>query len=183
MWDLKFPDQGSKLRPLHWNCRVLTTGPPGESPSDKSFRETSSVLLTNQRSKGSTGFPWWLTWKRARLPVQDTQETWVSSLWQQSGNPLCCTCLENLMDRGAWWATVHGIAKRRASVSEGHFHFSWKWKLAAQSCPILCDPTGCRILCPWLLCPWNSPGKSTGVGCHFLLRGILLHFSLWYNIT
>ena len=23
-----------------------------------------------------------------------------------------------------------------------------------------------------LLCPWNSPGKSTGVGCHFLLQGI-----------
>ena len=25
---------------------------------------------------------------------------------------------------------------------------------------------------PRLLCPWNSPGKSTGVGCHFLLQGI-----------
>ena len=25
-----------------------------------------------------------------------------------------------------------------------------------------------------LLCPWDSPGKSTGVGCHFLLLGILL---------
>ena len=24
-----------------------------------------------------------------------------------------------------------------------------------------------------LLCPWNSPGKNTGVGCHFLLQGIL----------
>ena len=24
----------------------------------------------------------------------------------------------------------------------------------------------------WLLCPWNFPGKSTGVGCHFLLQGI-----------
>ena len=23
-----------------------------------------------------------------------------------------------------------------------------------------------------LLCPWDSPGKSTGVGCHFLLQGI-----------
>ena len=23
-----------------------------------------------------------------------------------------------------------------------------------------------------LLCPWNSPGKHTGVGCHFLLQGI-----------
>ena len=25
-----------------------------------------------------------------------------------------------------------------------------------------------------LLCPWESPGKNTGVGCHFLLRGIFL---------
>ena len=23
-----------------------------------------------------------------------------------------------------------------------------------------------------LLCPWDFPGKSTGVGCHFLLQGI-----------
>ena len=28
-----------------------------------------------------------------------------------NGNPLQCSCLENPMDRGAWWATVHGIAK------------------------------------------------------------------------
>ena len=27
---------------------------------------------------------------------------------------------------------------------------------------------------PWLLCPWNSPGKNIGVGCHFLLQGIFL---------
>ena len=32
---------------------------------------------------------------------------------------------------------------------------------------------------PWtvaarLLCPWNSSGKNTGVGCHFLLHGIFL---------
>ena len=25
-----------------------------------------------------------------------------------------------------------------------------------------------------LLCPWNSPGKNTGVGCHFLLLGVFL---------
>ena len=25
------PDQGSNPRPLHWKCRVLTTGPPGNS--------------------------------------------------------------------------------------------------------------------------------------------------------
>ena len=28
-----------------------------------------------------------------------------------NGNPLQYSCLENPMDRGAWWATVHGVAK------------------------------------------------------------------------
>ena len=28
-----------------------------------------------------------------------------------NGNPLQYSCLENPTDRGAWWATVHGIAK------------------------------------------------------------------------
>ena len=28
-----------------------------------------------------------------------------------NGNPLQCSCLENPMDKGAWWATVHGVAK------------------------------------------------------------------------
>ena len=29
------------------------------------------------------------------------------------GNPLQYSCLENLMDRGAWWATVHGVTRVR----------------------------------------------------------------------
>ena len=28
-----------------------------------------------------------------------------------NGNPFQCSCLENAMDRGAWWATVHEVAK------------------------------------------------------------------------
>ena len=28
-----------------------------------------------------------------------------------NGNPLQSSCLENPMDRGAWWATVNGVAK------------------------------------------------------------------------
>ena len=28
-----------------------------------------------------------------------------------NGNPLQCSCLGNHMDRGAWWATIHGVAK------------------------------------------------------------------------
>ena len=34
-----------------------------------------------------------------------------------NGNPLQYSCLENSMDRGAWWATVHGIAKSWTQLS------------------------------------------------------------------
>ena len=30
---------------------------------------------------------------------------------EENGNPLQYSCLENPTDRGAWWATVHGVAK------------------------------------------------------------------------
>ena len=43
--------------------------------------------------------------------------------------------------------------------------------LVVQSSLTLCDPMDCS---PPVLCPWNSPGKNTGVGCHFLLQGIFL---------
>ena len=41
----------------------------------------------------------------------------------------------------------------------------------AKSCPILCDPMGLGHQVP---CPQDSPGKNTGVGCHFLLQEIFL---------
>ena len=35
-----------------------------------------------------------------------------------NGNPVQYPCLKNLMDRGAWWATVHGVAKSWARLSD-----------------------------------------------------------------
>ena len=35
-----------------------------------------------------------------------------------NGNPLQYSCLENLMDRGAWQATVHGDAKKESNMTE-----------------------------------------------------------------
>ena len=50
--------------------------------------------------------------------------------WERSpggghGNPLQHSCLENSMDRGAWWATVHGVAQswtqlKQLSMQETH---------------------------------------------------------------
>ena len=34
-------------------------------------------------------------------------------LWRREWLPLQYSCLENSMDRGAWWVTVHGVAKTR----------------------------------------------------------------------
>ena len=51
------------------------------------------------------------------------QKTQVGSLGREdppgegNGNPLQCSCLENPMDRGAWWATVRGVAKSWTRVS------------------------------------------------------------------
>ena len=112
-----------------------------------------------------------------------------------NGNPPQYSCLENPTDRGAWLVTVHGVAKSQTRLSTRHifakftgllqnaniWHFtmvySWfsLWRLyvcsVAQSCLILGDLWSVTYQAP---CPWNSPGKNTGVGCHFLLWGIIL---------
>ena len=40
-----------------------------------------------------------------------------------NGNPFQHSCLENPMDRGAWQATVHGVAKSQTWLRDWHFHF------------------------------------------------------------
>ena len=41
-----------------------------------------------------------------------------------NGNPLQYSCLENPMDGGVWWATVHGVAKSRTRLSDfTFFHY------------------------------------------------------------
>ena len=39
-----------------------------------------------------------------------------------NGNPLQYSCLENLIDRGAWSATVHGVAKSWIRLKQQHTH-------------------------------------------------------------
>ena len=47
----------------------------------------------------------------------------AKSLGEGNGTPLQYSCLENPMDRGAWWAAVHGVAKSRARLSNFTFTF------------------------------------------------------------
>ena len=44
------------------------------------------------------------------------------SLGEGYGNPIQYSCLENSMDRGAWWATVHGLKRVRHDLVEIQIH-------------------------------------------------------------
>ena len=48
-----------------------------------------------------------------------------SSIYIREGNgtPLQYSCLENPVDRGAWWAAVHGVAKSQTRLSDFTFTF------------------------------------------------------------
>jgi len=43
---------------------------------------------------------------------------WERSPGEGNGNSLQYSCLENLMDRGAWRATVHGLVMSRTRLSD-----------------------------------------------------------------
>ena len=76
------------------------------------------------------------------------------------------------MDRGAWWATVHGFANTTKQLS---MHVIMKEKSESISSLVMADSLQPHELQPTrLLYPWSSPGKNTGVGCHSLLQRIFL---------
>ena len=66
-----------------------------------------------------------------------------------NGTPLQYPCLENLMDRGAWCATVHGVAKSRTRLCDFtftfHFHALEKEMAIHSSVLAWRIPVGCRL--------------------------------------
>ena len=68
-----------------------------------------------------------------------------------NGNPLQYSCLENSLDRGAWQATVHGIAKSRIWLSDSHFPTFTRINIGT-GC--VCPQAECVIICFFWLDPW-----------------------------
>ena len=88
-----------------------------------------------------------------------------------NGNLLQYSYLENSMDRGAWQATVHGVAKSQTRLSTAHTLPSWNW---VQNSPDLSNrPSisfpppfdGASPRCHSLTTgPWNSGPSSVDKG-------------------
>ena len=99
-----------------------------------------------------------------------------SSLGEGNGNPLQYSCLENPKNGGAWWATVHGVAKSRTRLSD----FTFTFTVALRASPMtqwVKNCLQCRThrrpeLDPWVgevpwrrrwqLAPVFLPGESHG---------------------
>ena len=108
--------------------------------------------------------------------MQETQETWIRCMgWEdtlQEGMVTHCSCWENPMDRGAWWARVHGVAK------------SWTQQSTHGSIPFL-------LVCfPFLFSTLQSIPKLPLFQWNFIIsdvfwvRGELVTFlvSLWMGL-
>ena len=74
-----------------------------------------SLVSSSVKPALQTGLPCWLSGKESARPTEATGD--ARSIPGSGrppgggqGNPLQCSCLENAMDRGAWRATVHGVA-------------------------------------------------------------------------
>ena len=77
---------------------------------------------------GNRGFPGGSEVKASAYDVGDLGSIPGSgrSPGEGDGNPLQDFCLENPMDGGAWWATVHGVSKSRTRLSEfTSLHFTF----------------------------------------------------------
>jgi len=69
---------------------------------------------------------WWLSGKESSCQCRRYKrwgfDPWVGKIPTRvgNGNPLQYSCLENSIDRGAWWATVYGVAKSQTWLSRVH---------------------------------------------------------------
>ena len=75
-----------------------------------------------------------------------------------NGTPLQYSCLENLMDGGAWWAAVHGVANSQARLSNFTFtfHFHALEKEMATHSSVLA----------WRIPGAGEPGGLPSMGSH-----------------
>ena len=76
------------------------------------------------------------------------------------------------MDRGAWWATAHGVTRSQTQLKQLSTHTACMCVLSYSVESDSLQPH--RLQPARLLYPWNSPGKNTTVGSHSPLQGFFL---------
>ena len=120
----RIQELGAKTEPswlITQSPRMSLQSPPVRGELDRALNALWAVLLQ------MLGLPRWLSGKETACVAGDTGNMGLTSglgrpPGKGHGNPLQCSCLENPMARGAWRATVHGVAEswRQLSCTSTH---------------------------------------------------------------
>ena len=110
--------------------RIIRGFPSSSAGKESTCNARDPGLIPGSGSSPGEGIGYPLQYSWASLVAQRLKhlpalwETWVRSLGQEdstgegNGNPLLYSCLENPMDGGTWWATVHGVTKSWTRLSD-----------------------------------------------------------------
>ena len=87
------------------------------------YPEKTTILKDTRTPCVHSGFPGGTSGKEPACQYRRCRELGLvpglgRSSGEGNGNPLQYSCLENPMDRGVWWATVHGAAKSRTRLKQ-----------------------------------------------------------------
>ena len=148
MWEFRSLTRDQIWAPYGGN-KVLTIGPPGKS-QDSHFL-TFIVSFGTVIAPAGESFSLLVFYNGAshvalavkNLPANAGDIRDVGSIpglgrspGEGNGNPLQYSCLENPMDRGAWWATVHRTAKSRTQLEQLSTRTQLKF-IHSHSCVVL----------------------------------------------
>ena len=95
----------------HWSGLPLPS--PGDYSALNVLHSSLDLILIKQQIHNRWGFPGGSDGRESACSVGDLGliPGWGRSPGEGNGNPLQDSCLKNSLDRGALWATVHGVAK------------------------------------------------------------------------
>ena len=108
------------------------------------------------------GLPWWLRGKSVCLQCRRPGfDPWVGKIpWRRKWHPFQYSCLENPMDRGAWWATVHRVTKSWTWLSDLTFTFTFHFQALEKEME-----THSSVLA-WRIPGMGEPGGLPSMGSH-----------------
>ena len=141
-WARPAPTSPPQPLPGHQYLLEAPGGHPGSSPTPLScLHPTSESWVHNLslpqdewlKQQKFHGFkfcnqgmgPWWLHGKESMCQSTGSVPGSGISPGEGNGNPFQYSCLGNPMDRGAWWVTVHGVAKSRTRLHDFTFTFTF----------------------------------------------------------
>ena len=117
------------------------------------------------------GLPWWLSGKESicqckkrRIPRFGPGLAWEDSPAEGNGNTLQYSCLGNRIDREAWWATVHGVARIGHDLATKQqftlFRYQTKFSLRMEE---------------------GRRGLLLGIVLHCLAPSVMVIVGVWYS--